>query len=223
MMPKPVHLILLVGAAMLGGAATIWIAGDKRWTPPPPRLPDASLYQLPSSPGARFALAPEESLAARPLFSESRRPPAPDVAEGASKDEPDPLRDVKVLGLFGSGAEGGGVFQVAGKVIRLRVGESIGPWVLRSVSGLRLELSRKEGGRATLELKHQPQPAGPVAPPAAPARAVEPQAEPKPGVGAGGEASPSPRSQSDALPVARLDPAVVEAPSNGAIRASQRN
>ena len=166
MMPKPVHLILLVGVAMLGGAATIWIAGDKRWTPPPPRLPDASLYQLPSSPGARFALAPEESLAARPLFSESRRPPAPDVAEGGSKDEPDPLRNVKVLGFFGSGKDAGGIFLLDGRVSRIRVGEKLGPWVLGAIKGTRAELSRPGRQRTFLELKHLPQPNAPSQAPA---------------------------------------------------------
>ncbi|WP_158640343.1 hypothetical protein [Pseudothauera hydrothermalis] len=158
-MSKPVHLIVSLGVAMLGAAATIWTTGDKRWTPPAPRLPDAGLYQIPESPGVRFALPPEPSLAARPVFSESRRPPPADVAENPAKDEPDPLRDVKVLGLFGSGNDAGGILQVDGKVQRIHVGEKLGPWELRSVKGIKAEFSRPGGRRTTLELKYLPQPA----------------------------------------------------------------
>lgn len=221
MMSKPVYLIVSLGVAMLGAAATIWTTGDKRWTPPAPRLPDAGLYQIPESPGVRFALPPEPSLAARPVFSESRRPPPLDVAENPAKDEPDPLRDVKVLGLFGSGNDAGGILQVDGKVQRIRVGEKLGPWVLRSVNGVRLELTRNGGGQATLELKHLPQPASPAAPPVSSVGASASNLDRN--ADAGAAQSVTQRSPSSIPLGERQDPTGQIIPSNAATRDRHRN
>lgn len=209
MMLKPTQLMLLAAVALFGGSAAIWLTGDKHWSPPEARLPDVSLYQLPDSPGKRFALAPNPELADRPLFSESRRPPQVVAVAQAPEEEQDPLRGLKILGLFGAGKDGGGIFELEGKVLRVRVGERLGPWVLQSINGSTAQLTRTGGRRTSLSLKHLPQPNVPAlvpgAPPAPPAAASQ-RAEPSQ------PASPESAARPAAQPTAEPEQAPPAAP-----------
>jgi general secretion pathway protein N len=127
--------------------------------PPSPAVRERQL-ERPVLRGNPLWAVPLRSLSAtreRPLFSPSRRPPAPAVAAAAfsqpaappppKPEEPDhpPLA---LVGTVVGETEGIGIFfdQSAKNVIRLRTGEGHSGWVLRSVQGR--EATFEKGRRA---------------------------------------------------------------------------
>jgi general secretion pathway protein N len=117
----------------------------------------------------------------RPLFSPSRRPPAPTVvaapvlpprpAPVAKPAEPDhPL--LTVVGTIVGETEGIGVFidQATNDVIRLHTGQDHDGWILRAVQG-RETMFEKDRRKATLAL---PAPGAELASASAPNQAVPP-------------------------------------------------
>jgi hypothetical protein len=119
----------------------------------------------------------------RPLFSPSRRPPAPAVA--APAPAPRPVVAVKppepdhplltIVGTIVSASDSIGVFidQATNEVIRIHAGQERGGWVLRSVHGREAEFEKNER-TATLTLP------APGATPAAPTLAGMGQPVPAP-------------------------------------------
>jgi hypothetical protein len=116
----------------------------------------------------------------RPLFSPSRRPPAPPVVAApslpprpvaaAKPPEPDhPL--LTIVGTVVGGSDGIGVFidQAKNDIIRLHTGQDHDGWVLRSVHG-REATFEKNDRNATLAL---PPPGGLPGPPAEPNQPVQ--------------------------------------------------
>jgi hypothetical protein len=77
-----------------------------------------------------------EEIRSRPLFWQSRRPLAEVAVNPESVEEGknlEKLKDVKLLGVFGSGETLGVIALVKGKKQRIFQGESINGWVLESV------------------------------------------------------------------------------------------
>ena len=71
----------------------------------------------------------------RPLFSPSRRMPPPPQAASAPPVIDSPP-DIRVLGLYGSsadGAVGGMVARIDGQVKRVKVGDAVGRWTLKAL------------------------------------------------------------------------------------------
>lgn len=71
----------------------------------------------------------------RPLFSPSRRMPPPPQAASAPPVVDTPP-DIRVLGLYGSsadGAVGGMVARIDGQVKRVKVGDAVGRWTLKAL------------------------------------------------------------------------------------------
>jgi len=98
----------------------------------------------------------------RPLFSPSRRPPAPPVVAGpppparpvAAPKAPEPERPpLTIVGTIVGGNDALGVFvdQGTNDIIRLHTGQDHGGWVLRSVQG-REAIFEKNSRNATLAL-----------------------------------------------------------------------
>ena len=119
----------------------------------------------------------------RPLFSPSRRPPAPPVVAApqlpprpapTKPPEPDhPL--LTIVGTVVGGSDAIGVFidQATNNVIRLHTGQGFAGWVLRSVQG-RETMFEKDSLKATLAMPLPGAVPGPGAPSAAPAQAAVP-------------------------------------------------
>ena len=130
----------------------------------------------------------------RPLFTPSRRAPAPavagpPVAVAAPPPSPPPAEPERpsliLVGAIAGETEGFAVFldQATNNIVRLKTGQDHDGWVLRSVKGREATLE-KDKRSATLAL---PAPGGPGEPGAAqvPAGAPLPAAVPLPGGGLG--------------------------------------
>ena len=89
----------------------------------------------------------------RPIFSSSRRPPAPAVAPAAvpnvaavSKPKEPERPPLSLVGTIASGDEGFGIFldQSTKAALRLKVGEDYQGWKLRSVQGREATLEKNQ-------------------------------------------------------------------------------
>lgn len=153
--------LALAGAILL---ALVSIDGD--WQPP--------LRQEPAVPVALTATADPEigdeqlaEIVARPLFLPSRRPPEAVAATAAEEaPPPDPLADVKLLGIYGSGATAGILVSKGTEVSRLSSGGQWQGWRLLSVGTTEVTLIAADGAQQTLTLERGPQQGGMVAAPA---------------------------------------------------------
>jgi general secretion pathway protein N len=134
--------------------------------------PNTDTSQTPSSgnPLWTFPLRSLSETRERPIFSPSRRPPAPAavaapriVPVAPPPKPPEPERaQLTLIGTVVSEAERIGIFidQTTKKVVRLRMGEGVTGWILRSIE-------RRE---ATLEKNRQTVTLALPAPDAAPAK-----------------------------------------------------
>lgn len=144
----------------------ILIAIDGDWRPPaaqPPEVP------APPAPVGDAVVGGDlvVDVAARPLFLSARRPPEP-AAEVAPEEAPppDPLADVALVGIYGSGADAGVLLRKSTEVSRLRASAEWQGWRLLSLSAAEVTLIAADGATKTLKLERRPQVGGMVAQPA---------------------------------------------------------
>ena len=131
----------------------------------------------------------------RPIFSSSRRPPAPAVAPAAvpnvaavSKPKEPERPPLSLVGTIASGDEGFGIFldQSTKTALRLKVGEDYQGWKLRSVQGREATLEKDQQvvtlalpqpglGQAAIEVRNEIRP-----PPANAAKLLSVTSQPRP-------------------------------------------
>ena len=176
-MNRPSAQLSLLAAAVSCTAVLAFLAlsGDWHWVPPSAQLPREDTFRAESLTLVRSAPEALQQMVERPLLQPDRRPPAVDKAAA----EPDPMANMQLLGVFGSGGAGGVVLKTEDRVSRVRVGERTGPWTLQAVHAGQADFIAGDGRRNTLVLPRQPQPdAAPGAPagaaPASPAAAAAP-------------------------------------------------
>jgi len=132
-------LLLLLILLLAAGLAGLWFDQHAQWRnlawiapkalPPELKVPASPLQTSATvSDPAQFAV-----ILARPLFAPDRRPPPPPPPPAAELP-PDPLANIKIYGIF-SGANGGILARVDGKVRRIKINETVGPWTLKSING----------------------------------------------------------------------------------------
>ena len=147
--------LLGVNVALVAGLAWLWFTPqgtlrEVRWTPPAPIKPvltDAAAPVWSADLGSFMAALD------RPLFAATRKPPAkpePPVAVVA-----DTLNEVRVLGLYSNGTDGGAIVRAEGKVRRVRPGDTLGGWTIKEVRPAELVLARGDEQRA-LDVKRGP-------------------------------------------------------------------
>lgn len=131
------RLLLVLILLLAGGLAWLWVdqQGQWRnlaWSPPKALPPDIKVPargpQASGPAGAEIA-----AILARPLFAPDRRPPPP-PAPPAAAPPPDPLANIQIQGIF-SGKNAGILARVDGKVRRIKINDSVGPWTLKSIEG----------------------------------------------------------------------------------------
>lgn len=137
-MLTPVRLLLVLALALAAGLASLWVdqQGHWRnivWAAPAAKLPDVKplVDVVPAAAGA--LTVSYASIQERPLFAPDRRPPPPP----APPPPPDPFATIQMYGIF-SGTNAGILARVDGKVRRVKVGESIGSWTLKSIDGRKI-------------------------------------------------------------------------------------
>ena len=152
--------VLLVGLGLLLSAAlaSLWVdpltlqLRDGRWQPPVAREPDfaamAPLLAARATPVASEFVATLQ----RPLFAPNRRPavplppPAPPKAEPApvvaAKPPPDPLAEVKILGMYAGANSGGIIAWVDGKARRVHLNDKINDWTITSIGDREVTFSQ---------------------------------------------------------------------------------
>jgi len=146
--PGPLALLGLLTLLLALGLASMWVDehGQLRnlaWVAPKPLAPD---IKVPASGGQTGAAAADPAAFAvileRPVFAPDRRPPPPP----APAPPPDPLANIQILGIF-SGANAGILARVDGKVRRVKINETVGPWTLKSIDGRDVTFTQGEENR----------------------------------------------------------------------------
>jgi hypothetical protein len=131
-------VVLLLGLVLL--LQLLYSAMKLSFLSPPDPLPPAmDIFQgKEMSSMAAVAVKQSDEIRARPLFWLSRRfvepaPAAVDAASAEAQKEAGKLKDVKLLGVFGSGDTSGIIVVVKKKKRRVMHGESIEGWTLDAV------------------------------------------------------------------------------------------
>jgi hypothetical protein len=165
-----VAILVLVNAALAAALGWLWLdEGRARWVEPAAVAPALDEIAVPS-PAPLAEVSRYRETVERPLFVASRRPGAAKPAE--AKGDADPLHDLRLLGLYGSGSRGGAIVVQGGKTQRVRFGEKIGPWTIVSADGRSATLVRDQDRRSLAMALINEAPAMPKPAQAARARAA---------------------------------------------------
>lgn len=154
-------VLVLAGAILLA-----LVSIDSAWQPPPRR--ELAVVIAPAATVDPMLGAEQlAEIAARPLFMSSRRPPeqVADVATAAPPLPPDPLADVILVGIYGSGATAGVLLKRGTEISRLGSGGQWQGWRLFAVGSTEVILLAADGAQKALKLERRPQQGGMVAAP----------------------------------------------------------
>jgi len=162
-MIAPLARRLLLASVLVTLCVAVLVAmADRTWVPPDAYPVGASTFESVVVDRVRLPVPQLDEIAERPLFAPSRRPPAP-VAPVQAFEASEPIKDARVLGLFGSEGAWGVILSIEGKVRRVGPGEKIGAWALARVAGNEILFEREDGTSTTLKIVHLPQAAAPPA------------------------------------------------------------
>ena len=138
--------VLLIWVTLVAAIAAPWI-GDEQASPPSPSDPSGTAPE-PALNAARTipALATLGETTARPLFTATRRPPAP---ETAAKPVPNKTRPARLVGYRLTGIVRSSSHRLillteekSGRVVELREGDKVDGWRLISIGTDNIRLSR---------------------------------------------------------------------------------
>lgn len=153
-------ILLAVNLALAWGLGALWLDEDLDpknvlWRAPAALVPAADSLTVFQVAPLQNDLSQLNSTGERPLFWLSRRPPPPPAPEKpATEQEPDPLADIRLVGLMDGGEQSGVIALTGGKFRRVMVGQPLGAWSLESVEGKAARFKGAGGEVRTLELKH---------------------------------------------------------------------
>ena len=139
-----------LNVALAVALAVLWQdAGRVQWTAPPPIEP-ALNYDLAVAAAQTVEISQYRETIERPLFIATRRPAVPAAKEEAARV--DALKDLRLLGLYGSGDRGGVIVAREGKVERVAVGDKIAGWTVASTETSGATLVDGSGERRELRV-----------------------------------------------------------------------
>lgn len=146
-----IGVAVAINVALAALLAYLWSSNDRvRWAEPAaisPSLED----RVTAPPGEPVEVSRYRETLERPLFASTRRI-APRAESGAEGQAADALKDVVLLGTYGSGERGGIIITSGGAVRRVAVGEKLGEWKVTGGEGRSVGLVRANGERRQLEL-----------------------------------------------------------------------
>ncbi|WP_347248997.1 hypothetical protein [Zoogloea sp.] len=153
-------VLLVLNLALAWGLGALWLDEDFDlknilWRAPEAIRPAPdSLSIHPLAPLQRD-LSLLNSTSERPLFWVSRRPPPPPPpVKPAAEQEPDPLADIRLVGVMDGGEQSGVIALTGGRFRRVMVGQTLGAWSLDGVEGKTARFKGSGGEVRALELKH---------------------------------------------------------------------
>ncbi|TYC60130.1 hypothetical protein ETQ85_06370 [Zoogloea oleivorans] len=156
--------MLFLDLALLGCLAALWLDEDYdvksvQWRAPAAVVPSADSLLMFKVVPPQNDLVQFNSTSERPLFWASRRPPPPPPPEPkkGEEKEPDPLADIRLVGLIDGVGRGGVIALTGGKFRRVGLGEPLGGWVLEGIEGFSARFKSASGDVRTLVLKHAAQ------------------------------------------------------------------
>ena len=171
---------LLAGSGLLLSAAlaSLWVDPSTlrlrggQWQAPAAREPDFAAMAPLLAPRVPPVASEFAATLQRPLFAPNRRPPVPLPPPAlpkpqpglvvAEKPPPDPLAEVKILGMYTGAHSGGIIARVDGKSRRAQLHDKINDWTITSISDREVTLSQA-GTKRVLPLEVKRQAGAPVA------------------------------------------------------------
>lgn len=131
----PIRLLLVLTLALSAALAWMWVdeharPRDVTWVPPAPLAPGFAKSAASAASAPRSNPAQYLTILERPVFAPDRRPPP----AAAAAPPPDPMANIQLHAIF-SGSVAGVIARVDGKLRRVKVNDTIGPWTLKSVDG----------------------------------------------------------------------------------------
>lgn len=137
---------------LVAALAFLWSDSDRfRWSEPQPIKPSLDDAVVASAAEPADVSRYRETIE-RPVFAATRR--AVPRSEAGNEGQPavDPLKDMRLLGLYGARGRGGVVVSNGGKVQRVAFGEKVGDWTVAAEEGRSAALVRSDGERRQLHL-----------------------------------------------------------------------
>lgn len=140
--------LLPVWALLVVAIAAPWIGGEEEGPAPGPASPSpgAAPNPAPIAAPAIPALSALNETTARPLFTVSRRPPAPETAAKPALEKARPARLVgyRLTGIVRSSSQRLILLteEKSGRVVELREGEQVDGWRLTSIEADNIRLAR---------------------------------------------------------------------------------
>lgn len=148
----PLATLAVFNLVFASGLAFLWHdAAHVRWAEPTP-VPPALDNDLPTEKPQPAEIARYRETIERPLFVASRRPAPPPSAEGESRQDADPAKDLRLLGLYALGNRGGAIVEHGGKIQRVPFGQKIGGWTVAGAAGQRASIVRGNGEKRELQV-----------------------------------------------------------------------
>lgn len=201
-----IYFLTFLNCAMAAVLGWLWLtpAGELRnvrWQAPEALKQDV-LTLLPSPmPDGKVDVSQFLGALERPLFSPTRRPPLPPPPPviPPPPPPPDPLATLHLYGVVAGGDTGGIIAKIDGKTRRVRFGETVGLWTLKSINDRNVTFVRGAETRV-VPLLHARSNAVPILPsvnvpmpavPAVPAAGVWPSLVPASPSGSPATAQPS--------------------------------
>lgn len=132
----PVRFLLLLILLLAGGLTSLWFDKHAKmrsleWVAPKALVPEVKIPANPSNANTTTSTpALFATILERPIFAPDRRPSPPPPPPAP----PDPLANIQIQGIF-SGLNAGVLARIDGKVRRIKVNDTIGPWTLKDING----------------------------------------------------------------------------------------
>jgi hypothetical protein len=144
--------VLALNLVLAGALAYLWSDDERsRWSEPDP-LPPALEDVAAAKTAEPVDISRYRETVERPLFAPTRKVAPRSGAGGEGQDAVDPFKDIRLLGTYGAGGQGGIIVLRDGKVQRVAIGASIGEWKVAGEEGRGVALVRGSGERRQLGL-----------------------------------------------------------------------
>jgi len=131
-------VLLVCNLALVLGLVAVWMDWNGQWRNIRWVAPNGQPVALAEAKLLNGASASDQDIGRymvvldKPLFSPTRRPPPPPPPP-APPPPVDPLANIQLLGVYGGKDVGGIIARIDGKVQRVHLKETVGPWTITEI------------------------------------------------------------------------------------------